>query len=342
MAAETQRGRALAELMARLKTVLPVLLAAAIGTGFLMFAVGSAWAALVLLIHATVGTTLLVGATFLLGASRHERRAGSQVVLGVALIATSILGLAHAIVGVESIGGRAVLVMHVELGILSLVPMVWWALRHRSRDNGVDSSRRALLDPARLVGLALLTRGGTEGLVRAFSLPGSRRRRTGSYPRGSFDPGSMPTTMWLRDKRPDIDVADWTLTVRGSTTSRAWTHEELAAFDDSLRATLDCTSGWFATQNWGGVRVDRLVPDGEGGRSLVVRSATGYQRRFPIDDVDHLMLATRVGGEPLSSGHGHPLRLVAPNRRGFWWVKWVVEIEIDDRPWWWQSPFPLG
>jgi DMSO/TMAO reductase YedYZ molybdopterin-dependent catalytic subunit len=34
-------------------------------------------------------------------------------------------------------------------------------------------------------------------------------------------------------------------------------------------------------------------------------------------------------------------RLVAPDRRGFWWVKWVVAIEVDDLPDWWQSPFPL-
>jgi len=44
---------------------------------------------------------------------------------------------------------------------------------------------------------------------------------------------------------------------------------------------------------------------------------------------------------PLSLGHGGPLRLVAPGRRGFWWVKWVTEVVVDDRPAWWQPPFPL-
>ena len=43
----------------------------------------------------------------------------------------------------------------------------------------------------------------------------------------------------------------------------------------------------------------------------------------------------------LSPGHGFPLRLVAPGRRGFWWVKWVERIETSATPWWWQSPFPL-
>jgi DMSO/TMAO reductase YedYZ molybdopterin-dependent catalytic subunit len=52
-------------------------------------------------------------------------------------------------------------------------------------------------------------------------------------------------------------------------------------------------------------------------------------------------LATRVGGAPLAARHGFPLRLVAPGRRGFWWVKWVERIELQPTPWWWQPPFPL-
>ena len=43
-----------------------------------------------------------------------------------------------------------------------------------------------------------------------------------------------------------------------------------------------------------------------------------------------------------TAGHGFPARLVAPDRRGFWWVKWVVRIETSNVPWWVQSPYPLS
>jgi DMSO/TMAO reductase YedYZ molybdopterin-dependent catalytic subunit len=48
-----------------------------------------------------------------------------------------------------------------------------------------------------------------------------------------------------------------------------------------------------------------------------------------------------VAGAPLSPGHGAPVRLVAPGRRGFWWVKWVESVTVEPEPAWWQPPFPV-
>jgi DMSO/TMAO reductase YedYZ molybdopterin-dependent catalytic subunit len=75
--------------------------------------------------------------------------------------------------------------------------------------------------------------------------------------------------------------------------------------------------------------------------SVLVRSSTGYTRRFDVADLDRLLLATRVGGGELAPGNGYPVRLVVPGWRGFWWVKWVVELRLETVPWWWQSPYPL-
>jgi hypothetical protein len=89
-----------------------------------------------------------------------------------------------------------------------------------------------------------------------------------------------------------------------------------------------------------GIRLDHLLGPLDGG-SIVVRSVTGYARRFPPEDAASLLIATHVGGVPLSRGHGAPVRLVAPGRRGFWWVKWVEQVSVESQPSWLQSPFPL-
>ena len=123
-------------------------------------------------------------------------------------------------------------------------------------------------------------------------------------------------------------------------TTLAWAYPYLTGpQQSSVRAVLDCTGGWFTEQEWRGVPLSALGL--RQGASIEVVSTTGYRRRFPAHEAGTLLLATHASGRPLSPGHGGPARIVAPGRRGFWWVKWVASIEVVDEPWWWQPPFPL-
>jgi DMSO/TMAO reductase YedYZ molybdopterin-dependent catalytic subunit len=122
----------------------------------------------------------------------------------------------------------------------------------------------------------------------------------------------MPDTIWLEDPVPAIDPDRWQLTVVDGVGRYELRLGDLLAFDARMRATLDCTSGWYARQDWSGVPVSALLRGSGQARSLLVHSVTGYWIRLPARDVSRLLLATRVGGAPLSAGHGYPLRLVEP------------------------------
>ena len=320
-----------------------VLLAGALVTGALAFAIGGAWAFWALAAHGAVGLALVLLAPWKsVISARGIRRARpgtpASVLLGVLVVVTVLSGIAHA-VGLWT--SRLAMQVHVGAALVSIPLAIWHVVARPVRPRPSDLSRRSLLRAGAVFGGGVVAFGAIESLVGATGLPGSDRRATGSYERGSFEPAAMPVTQWLDDQPPEIRPDDWSLVVRTPNGTSTLSYDELAGFSDRVRATIDCTGGWFATQDWTGVRLNRLLEADDAVRSFVVVSATGYGRRFPIADAAAMLIATGAGGRELSAGHGFPARLVAPGRRGFWWVKWIERIETSQTPWWWQSPFPL-
>ena len=326
---------------ARTNLALLVLLAVAFLTGWLAFAFATAPSRWSLIVHATGGFAVLALLPWKsMIARRGLRRAGpgrwASIVLGVLVLVSIAAGLLHSTGLAVNIGPLTAMDFHVGAAIAAVPFAIWHVVARRVKVRPTDLSRRAALRGGAVLAGAAAAYATSEIVVRAAGLNGATRRFTGSYEAGSNEPDLLPISSWMFDAIPNLDAGSWTL--RAPT--RAWNYDELSAFDDRVTATLDCTGGFYSTQDWSGARLDRLVGGATGG-SIRVVSHTGYDRRFPLDEASRLVLATRIGGRPLDPGHGFPARLVSADRRGFWWVKWVVAIEVDDLPHWWQSPFPL-
>jgi DMSO/TMAO reductase YedYZ molybdopterin-dependent catalytic subunit len=277
--------------------------------------------------------------------SRGLRRARTSrwasLVLATLVLTALLTGLGYTTGLVRSVGGMRGMWIHVAAG-LALVPLALWHVTVRQkRPRKTDLSRRVLVRTGVLGAAAAGLYVATSSAVRLAGLPGVDRRFTGSYEVASFDPDSMPRQIWLNDSTPAVDPNRWRLSVVTGDRRTELTLSDLSAFDTRVRAVLDCTSGWYSEQDWTGAPVSALLRDVGDAQSLFVHSVTGYGIRFPAAEIDRLLLATAVGGEPLRAGHGFPVRLVAPHRRGFWWVKWVDRIELQSTPPWWQPPFPL-
>ncbi|HKE67903.1 MAG TPA: molybdopterin-dependent oxidoreductase [Nocardioidaceae bacterium] len=331
----------------RTNLALLVLLVGAFVSGWVGFAVdGSPDSRIVSVVHGMLGLGILILVPWKSVIVRRGLRRARSHILAIAfgvLVGVSLLaGIVHSTLGPLELAGISALDVHVGAAIVAVPFALVHVVRRPQRLRATDLSRRTALQAMAVAGGAALAYGAVEAVTVTARLPGADRRATGSYEVGSGVPSAMPVTQWFTDSVPGIDEAAYELQVsRPDQATRRLGYDALLAISDTtLTAVLDCTGGWWAEQSWQGIRLATLLGTVDDG-SIVVRSVTGYTRRFAPEDAASLLLATHVGGLPLSPGHGGPVRLVAPGQRGFWWVKWVEQVSVESQPSWWQPPFPL-
>jgi DMSO/TMAO reductase YedYZ molybdopterin-dependent catalytic subunit/cytochrome b561 len=319
----------------------------AVGSGLYSFTVGrpDGFGWLWLWAHRAVGLALSVLLVFklvrvrdrLTDPDRRQPSTALSVATGVVAVATLATGVVWGVVGLVWVAVWPLLAVHVGLGLL-LIPLVFAHMTTRfrlPRRRDIAERRTALKYFGLLAAGGLVARIG-DGLARAAGVAGANRRFTGSKPTEGSGNGSFPVTMWVADDPEPVVPGEYTLTVEGLVeTPLSIGYDALLREPETTEeALLDCTSGWYTVQEWGGVRIGRLL-DAAGieDRATHVRfvSVTGYRWSLPTAEAREALLATHVGGEALTHGHGAPARLVAPGRRGFQWVKWVERIEIRDR-----------
>jgi hypothetical protein len=313
-------------------------------TGLLTWFSGDAGSAWAFAVHGIVAAALaiLLGWKLrrvgrrVLDPHSWDRRTGAGLA-GLALVALTLLsGWIWSSFGALSLAGYTLIAWHTLLGALLTVTVAvhlgFRAKRPRRRD---VAGRRQFLEAAAIGLGGLIAWRVQRPLSVALGLPGGDRRFTGSYEAGSFTGNAFPVTSWVADGPKRLDRDSYRLAVEGEVTRPLSLRLDDLDDADELVAILDCTGGFYSEQRWQGVRIGRLLDRAEvrrDARHVRVVSVTGYRWSFSLADANEMLLATKVGGESLSHGHGAPARLVAPGRRGFQWVKWVTRLELHSEP----------
>jgi hypothetical protein len=321
----------------RVDLALGLLLLLGVLTGITANTIGVDWPLDLIQLHAAAALAILLIAPWKFvivrrGLRRKRRRTSIKTVsltLAFFVLVTIASGLIHSTGHLDRIGPLTLMQIHVGSAVGALIALLAHFQLHQVRPKRADADRRALLR------LALLGAGAAAATAAWDAGAAAKRRFTGSLPQPE-----LLFTSWINDAIQHTDPDTWRLTVGATTYDLP---ALLALPHEHFTAVLDCTSGWYSAQEWDGIRLSVLVAAaGVTGRSVEVRSATGYARWFGTDTLDRVWLATAVGGRPLPYGNGYPARIVAPGRRGFWWVKWVSSIQPSRRPPWAQSFFPLS
>ena len=109
---------------------------------------------------------------------------------------------------------------------------------------------------------------------------------------------------------------------------------ELSAYSEV--AYMPCVEGWGFYGKWTGFRVtDLLNISGlrSGANYVLFSSADGYSTTLPLDYLrqNRILLAYGLNDLTLPPDRGFPLQLVAKNKYGYKWAKWITSIEVTDK-----------
>lgn len=167
------------------------------------------------------------------------------------------------------------------------------------------------------------------------------RFRTGevqNYKGQNLDPAIGPSDNSISGIQ-HVDISAYRLVIDGSVgTPASLTYDEVLALAPYERKiTLHCVTGWSATILWKGVLLDELIQKAGPKASAVTvifSAEDGYTTSLPLALIREkgLILAYQANGLTLPDATGYPFIVVAEDKFGYKWARWVTHITLSDDP----------
>lgn len=145
-----------------------------------------------------------------------------------------------------------------------------------------------------------------------------------------------------------IDKASYRLKIKGLTGGeKSFSYEDVINTHQAYKkvVTLNCIEGWSVKILWEGILMRELIDASEipaGAKTVIFRAYDGYSTSFPVDFImkNDRLLAYKMNGATLPPERGFPFQLVAEDKYGYKWIKWITEIEFSsdvDYKGYWES-----
>lgn len=135
----------------------------------------------------------------------------------------------------------------------------------------------------------------------------------------------------------EVDLSTYQLQLTGLVDKPvSYTYEQVLEKEKAQRLiTLYCVEGWQATVLWEGVHINDLLADAgikDNATVVIFHCVDGYTTSMPltvIKDKD-MLLAYSANGVSLPASMGFPFIVVAEDRLGYKWARWVNKIELSN------------
>ncbi len=107
---------------------------------------------------------------------------------------------------------------------------------------------------------------------------------------------------------------------------------------------MPCVEGWGFTAKWTGFRLTdlfNLSPPKPEAKYVIFNSIDGYSTSLPLDYIkeNQIIAACGINDKSLPPDRGFPFQIVAEDKYGYKWAKWITRIELTDKdvPGYWES-----
>jgi DMSO/TMAO reductase YedYZ molybdopterin-dependent catalytic subunit len=136
-----------------------------------------------------------------------------------------------------------------------------------------------------------------------------------------------------------IDINKYKLKVDGLVEKPSeFTYDEILANTKYTKVVkLTCVDGWSVTILWEGVLLkdifDKVKVKSEA-QTVVFYAADGYSTSISLQTVleKNMIVAYKMNNVVLPPERGFPFQLVAEDKLGYKWIKWITHIELSNDP----------
>jgi DMSO/TMAO reductase YedYZ molybdopterin-dependent catalytic subunit len=199
------------------------------------------------------------------------------------------------------------------------------------------------MDPTKIQGAHIPSPAGLA--MDVVVSPDTRRRER-------IPPGQSRTRKWpVLDASgpPVINLDKWRFRMSGMVEKEVqWTWKEFTELPRvKVFGDFHCVTKWSRLGNlWEGVSTRELIQRGGGARpeahyAMVYGYDRGWTTNLPLEHLlaEDALVAILHDGEPISTEHGSPARLIVPRLYAWKSAKWVSGVELmeQDRPGFWEA-----
>ncbi len=135
----------------------------------------------------------------------------------------------------------------------------------------------------------------------------------------------------------NINIEDYSLNIEGLVNNpRSYTYDEVLQLQKYSKVVeLNCVVGWRAKILWEGIKLIDLL-DGsnikDNAKEVIFYAEDGYSTSLSLNYIrdNNILLAYKINGVVLPPEKGFPFQLVAEQKWGYKWIKWITKIELSD------------